>query len=165
MMYAPQDDRVTGVVLMNPWVRSDAGLARVTVRNYYSRRIFSAELWRKVVRGEFKWRESLASLSGTLRKVLGGNRGGEASDRSQPFQVRMLSGIERFQGRTLVITSGDDLTAAEFLQLVASSKAWQKVLAGARVRNESLPAANHTFSSADWRGQVNHMVGDWLKSW
>jgi len=38
--YAPLDDRVAGVILVNPWVRSEAGLARAYLKEYYLSRMF-----------------------------------------------------------------------------------------------------------------------------
>ena len=37
-MQATRDPRVAGLALLNPWVRSDAGLARARVKHYYRQR-------------------------------------------------------------------------------------------------------------------------------
>src|SRR5438067_4982461 len=34
-MYAPGDARVRGLVLLNPWVRTDDGVARTTLKHHY----------------------------------------------------------------------------------------------------------------------------------
>src|SRR6185295_10565264 len=56
--YAHEDSRVSGVVLLNPWVRTPAGEARAYFRHYYLQRLSSAALWRKLLRGEFDWKGS-----------------------------------------------------------------------------------------------------------
>ncbi len=37
LMYAPADPRVAGLVLLNPWVRTEAGLAQSYLENYYGK--------------------------------------------------------------------------------------------------------------------------------
>ncbi|WP_229507809.1 hydrolase 1, exosortase A system-associated [Massilia sp. Dwa41.01b] len=46
-MYAPQDARVSGLVLLNPRVRTEAGAARATIKHYYRARLFDARLWKR----------------------------------------------------------------------------------------------------------------------
>ena len=62
LFYAHLDPRVSGVVLLNPWVRTEHGLARVHLRHYYLRRLFQPGLWQKVARGDFNVREAAAAL-------------------------------------------------------------------------------------------------------
>src|SRR5690606_29744805 len=62
LLYAHRDRRVTGVVLLNPWVRTEHGIARTQLRHYYGRRFLQPSLWRKLLRGEFDVRASAASL-------------------------------------------------------------------------------------------------------
>ncbi len=42
--YAATDPRITGVVLVNPWVRTQVGEARTYLRHYYVRRFFSRRI-------------------------------------------------------------------------------------------------------------------------
>ena len=164
MMYAFDDARVHGMAVMNPWVHSDQSHARTTVKHYYLRRIVSGELWRKILSGRFAWRESAASLRALLGRAL--SRGDDRSaGATEPFQTRMRKGFERFRGRTLLITSGDDLTAQEFLDGVRASDGWRAALARDGVSHETLPEANHTFASKAWRTRVNDLVTDWVASW
>ena len=52
-LYAPQDARVRGLVLLNPWVRTDEGAARATLKHYYRGRLLDAGLWKKLASGRF----------------------------------------------------------------------------------------------------------------
>lgn len=160
LMYAPRDARVAGLVLLNPWVRSEQGIARTYLRHYYFRRLADAALWRKVARGEFRYRQALRSLYDTFRS---------ASDRgdgnARPYTDRMREGLEQFRGRVLLVLSGDDLTASEFKDFVEASDAWRALVAGPRVTRRDLHAANHTFSRREWRDRVAAWTLEWLRSW
>lgn len=163
LFYAPSDRRITGVVLLNPWVRTESGIARAYLKHYYLRRVFDRELWRKIFQGEFKPRQAAASFSDMLRARF---RSGEATaGHAPPFPQRMLEGLRRFRGRVLLILSGNDLTAAEFRDFVSQSRPWRDALRAPRVTRRELPAANHTFSSTMWRSQVEQWTCEWIQSW
>lgn len=163
LLYAHQDARVTGVVLLNPWVRTESGIARAYLKHYYLKRILDRELWRNIVRGEFNTREAIASLSGMLRaRFASGKSNGTAET---AFPERMLEGLRRFRGRVLLILSGNDLTAAEFCDLVEQSRDWRELLRSSRVTRHELAEANHTFAQARWRAQVEDWTLEWMRSW
>ena len=167
LMYAHQDVRVSGVVLLNPWVRTQQGLARVHLRHYYIRRMFQASLWQKVARGEFKFREAAAALGKIVVDAMGRRRlsrgAAERHASELPLPNRMEDAFRRFNGRVLLILSGNDLTAQEFKDLVAGSTGWRRLLAGDRVTRYDLPEANHTFSRRDWRKQVERWTEAWVR--
>ncbi|MGH8640149.1 MAG: hydrolase 1, exosortase A system-associated [Burkholderiales bacterium] len=167
LLYAYQDSRVSGVVLLNPWVRTEQGSARAHLRHYYLRRLFQASLWQKIARGEFKFREATASLGKSVAGAVGrdvppGAVEQPSSDEALP--ARMESALRRFQGRVLLILSGSDLTAQEFKDIVAGSRGWRRLLASERVTRHDLHDANHTFARRDWRDQVARWTEAWVKS-
>jgi len=167
LVYAHQDARVSGLVLLNPWVRTQQGLARVQLRHYYLRRLLQASLWQKVLRGEFRIREAAAALVKIVVDAAGRGRAPEDSPDSRtdaPLPDRMEEGLRRFQGEVLLILSGNDLTAQEFKDLVAKSTRWRALLDGERVTRHDLPEANHTFSRRDWRNQVERWTEAWIKT-
>jgi len=168
LFYAHQDARVSGVVLLNPWVRTEHGLARAHLRHYYLQRLFQAGLWQKVARGEFKVREAAAALAKTAMDALGRGAargtGEEAPASERPLPDRMEDALRRFRGRVLLILSGDDLTAQEFKDVVARSRRWRQLLSGDRVTRCDLPGANHTFARRDWRNQVERWTEAWVKN-
>jgi len=71
--------------------------------------------------------------------------------------------MQRFNGRVLLILSGDDLTAAEFRNLVAASPEWQQQMQDQTVQVRELKQANHTFSRRVWREQVERWTIDWVQ--
>ncbi|HAT32711.1 MAG TPA: hydrolase 1, exosortase A system-associated [Janthinobacterium sp.] len=160
-LYAWRDSRICGLALLNPWVRSGAGLARATLRHYYLGRLGEAAFWRKLLSGAFR---PAAALRGLLR--LARDAGAPAApgpDRSPG--ARLYEGLARFRGRVLIILSGDDLTAREFADLQAGSPAWRALSAGPLLRQVALARADHTFSRAEWRAQVAQLSFDWIVSW
>ena len=168
LFYARRDARVSGLVLLNPWVRTEQGIARMHLRHYYVRRLFQASLWQKVSRGQFKFREAAAALGKFVFQAMGrGSSSGtiEASSASvAPLPDRMEDALRRFQGRVLFILSGNDLTAQEFKDAVARSRRWRRLLTDDRVTRYDLPEANHTFARRDWRNQVERWTEAWVKS-
>lgn len=174
LFYAYQDRRVTGLVLLNPWVRTEEGSARVYLKHYYTSRIFKRELWRKIWSGNFNYAASISSLFGTISAVVTEKRetappaarnNSKNGCNSASLPERMFQGLERFQGKVLLILSGNDLTAQEFSDLAKGSPKWKKLLASPRFSRFSLLEANHTFSRREWRDQIARWTREWLHSW
>ena len=169
LTYAFRDERVAGLVLLNPWVRTEEGLARAYLKTYYLQRLVSRDFWGGLMRGRVNPAVSLRSLFGMLAKVAGGRRGAVAvADDTEvtlsgALPERMAAGWKRFVGPILVILSGDDLTAAEFRDTAANSPAWQDLLDQPRVTMRELPDANHTFSRREWRDQVAEWTLEWVR--
>jgi exosortase A-associated hydrolase 1 len=165
LMYAHADPRVSGLVLLNPWVRTMQGLARVHLRHYYVRRLFQASLWQKLARGEFDFRGAASEFRRIVVDALRTRRALDAgaSESEAPFLERMEQGMRKFRGKVLLILSGNDITAQEFKDFVAASENWRSLLAGESVTRYDLPEANHTFARRDWRSQVERWTGAWVK--
>ena len=164
LFYAGQDARVRGLVLLNPWVRTEAGAARATLKHYYKGRLLQGELWRKLLSGRFDagaaWR--------SLRQLLAASRAGaqpSADAAPADLPARMLASWSRFHGPVLLILSGADLTAREFTDLADASPAWQGVLARAGTTRHELDEADHTFSRRAWRDQVADWTANWVHTW
>jgi len=171
-MYAPQDARVAGLVLLNPWVRTEEGAARATIKHYYRARLFDARLWKKVASGQFDVKASVRGLWQDLGKAFRPRPPAEASVSSgttapaaAPLPERMQHALTRFGGRVLVVLSGADLTAQEFADLSSRPGAWQKLLAAPRFTRQKIDKADHTFSRRPWQDQVSNWTRDWLRSW
>ena len=136
-----------GMVLLNPWVRTEDGIARATIRHYYRARLFDRALWSKILRGRFDYRAALASLRQQLASAF--VRARAEGDAALPD--RLLASLTAFPGRILVILSGQDLTAREFMDLAESSGGWKRALGPHRTGWRHLAEADHTFSCRAWR--------------
>ena len=166
LLYAGRDPRVTRLILLNPWVRTDETLARAYVSEYYGRRLLDPDFWRKLASGQVRIGASLKSFMGTLRRTLGSSRsapdgGGAAGGELLPERLRQA--LAAFRGRTFIILSGRDLTAGEFRD-VARTPGWQQLLGRATVTQFTLDAADHTFSRRAWRDEVARRCVEWLRS-
>ncbi len=167
LCYAPQDQRVRALVLLNPWVRTSEGLARATLKHYYRDRLLQGALWHKILRGQFNFgaaTRSLLALAGAARRRSASGATAAATAQAS-LPERMLAGLQAFGGPLLLILSGQDLTAQEFSDAVGRSSGWQAQLAAPRVRRHTLAAADHTFSRHAWREQVAAWTVDWMRSW
>jgi len=165
LFYAWRDRRVGGLVLLNPWVRTEVGESRAFLKHYYLKRLFSAALWAKIRRGEFNVAESLRSFLGMVKRVLTPTLQAQEVGADRPLPERMADGLARFAGPVLIILSGNDLTAAEFKDTAAASALWRRLLAQPRLTRRDLAAANHTFFRREWRQQVMEWTLQWLRSW
>ena len=75
----------------------------------------------------------------------------------------LFQALRRFRGKVLLILSGDDLGAREWTTMIcARRRAWRELAASRSWRQEEVMGANHTFSSAPARGQVERLCADWI---
>ncbi len=168
IFYAYQDDRVKGLVLLNPWVFTEQGAAKAYLKHYYIQRLMSRDFWVKVFRFKFNFGESISSMLGLIMQTRGDDKSVpvcklDMVDRSLSLPMRMRECFARFSGPVLLILSGRDLTADEFKDVVAADPFWQGLLINSRVTRHDFAEADHTFSSAIWRNQVAVYTLEWLK--
>jgi exosortase A-associated hydrolase 1 len=157
-----RDARVGGQVLLNPWVRSEATLARTHIRHYYGQRLLQAEFWHKLLRGKLGIRRALQGLATSWLRARK-TSGDPSADAALPFQKRMMRALEGFPKPTLLILSSDDYTAKEFLEACQSDAQATRALAGTQLTRVDVPGADHTFSSRDLRQAVEAATLAWLK--
>ncbi len=154
---ATQDPRVAGMVLLNPWVRSDAGLARARVKHYYRQRLMEPAFWRKLVAGGVGWQalRGLGSNLHTMRQPL---------PKMLTFQELMAHGWRAFEGEIMLILSEHDLTAQEFTDHAQTHPAWRGLLLRPGVTPYRVRGTDHTFSSRSAQREVETVVLTWLNS-
>lgn len=156
-----QDPRVSGLCLLNPWVRSEASLARAHVKHYYVSRLRQKGFWAKLVSGQV----AVSALTGLWRNfaLMRNNSAQAKPTETQPFQQRMSSAWGSFGGRILLILSGDDFTAKEFVEHASVDAAWRGLLERPNVIRQDLANVDHTFSSMVARNTVGGSTLDWLQ--
>ena len=162
LMFAAADRRVVGFVLLNPWFRNEETMAEVYLRSYYTSRALSPAFWRTVLRGAFSPSTALHSLTTHLLQAASG-RLRRSAPSAGSFRDSMLRGLETFRGPVLLLLSGRDLTAQEFMVGTSHSNRWRSVLARDGVLVRKLPDADHTFSSAALRESVEQFTIHWLR--
>lgn len=156
---------IAGLVLLNPWVRNAETFASTEVKYYYKRRVLELEFWRKLLSGEVAifsaFRDFLGKLLQQLpfrkQKVL---KAGKTID----FRGRMVNGLMAFSGPVLVVLSGRDLVAAEFLEFCKEHPGMQDVWQRPTVARIDLVDADHTFSSRMHRAEVENATRNFLEN-
>lgn len=159
LYYGHTDSRVKGMILLNPWVHTEAGAARARLTHYYLNRLLCKTFWAKLFSGKVKIGSSINDLA-TSAKSINPASTNVAPAHTDPrhgssgYIDRMLLGIEKFKGALLFILSGQDMTAQEFVSLIEIDKNWQKAVLGSNATIQKLREANHTFSTTLWRNKV-----------
>ncbi|WP_372740498.1 hydrolase 1, exosortase A system-associated, partial [Neptunomonas sp.] len=182
--YAAHDKRVAGLVLLNPWVRSEEGEAKAFLKHYYLQRLISKQFWQKVVTGKFNLGDSIASLVDKVKQVAGkagspsaiqpvsqsdsqtsiiANTSAGNSFTTANLAEKLQASLRAYHGPVLLIISGKDLTAAEFDDAVNASRPFHKLLSQKRFSRVDLKSADHTFSRREWRDEVTVWTASWIQ--
>lgn len=154
MIYSPEDSRIAGLVLLNPWLRSEEAMGRVMVRHYYLQRLLSAGFWRKLLRGGVSLLSSFRDAGGHIRRSL---RGGGSDPGSASYQQRMKRAMQDYDAPICLVLSGEDLTAREFEQQALGPGGWP-VFSRASSTVCRLQGADHTFSSSRYKREVERLT-------
>ena len=154
-----RDSRVTGLCLLNPWVRSEVGLARTQVKHYYTQRLMQREFWAKLLRGGVAG-GALGGLVSSLRVAAAGS--GRGSGAGLAYQQRMAAAWNDPAHSLLLMLSGDDFTAKEFIDHLGSDPAWAEAMQRLGLQRHDLPRADHTFSNPDDQRGVEQLTLAWL---
>ncbi len=125
--------------LVNPWVRSDAGIARAVARPSYLRRLMQRAFWTHQLPG-----------GATTEAIPSKERRSSAltSDPKQSIDLpaQLLTQLSTFRGEIYTVLSGKDRIAGETDALMSRDKRWRKRL-DRRNRLLRVPDADHTFSN------------------
>ncbi|MFY9510543.1 MAG: hydrolase 1, exosortase A system-associated, partial [Rubrivivax sp.] len=157
--------QVDALCLLNPWVRSEATLARTHLKRYYLQRLTDASFWRRLFSGDVglvRVKELLQSLRSALRPSDPAQATTSAAMARPPFQAAMARAWRNFRGRTLLVICGDDLTAQEFIEHSERDAAWRGLVDGAGVQRLDLADADHTLSQRSPRLAFETTLCRWL---
>lgn len=166
LFYAYQDERIQGLVLLNPWVFTEQGAAKTYLKHYYLQRLINPDLWRKIFSLKFDYAASLSSLWNMLKRA---RQPAEAEknpkiDNNLALPIRMRESLKLFVYPVLLILSGRDLVADEFKETVLNDVEWQSLINAQRLTRLDFPEADHTFSTASWRDQVAAWTQNWIEN-
>lgn len=160
--YETNNPLVAGLCVLNPWVRSEASQARARVKYYYWQRLMQKEFWAKLLQGKVAWK----AISGLLANIRLMRRPSELPDTTQqhPFQHRMAIAWGKFGGDILLLLSGNDHTAKEFIEFTAMNTSWAGLLDRSNVARHDIPDADHTLSTVQSRDLVESRTLAWLQA-
>ena len=156
-----QDSRVSGLCLLNPWVRSEASLARTQVKHYYTQRLMQREFWAKLASGKVAG----AAVAGLMKNIRSMRQSASQPAKADlPFQQRMALAWSTFQGNIFLVLSSEDYTAKEFLEYVRADAAWSGALAHPGLSRQDVAGADHTFSDLATRTGLARLTIAWLEN-
>jgi uncharacterized protein len=161
LLYTQQmaDSRVSGLALLNPWVRSASSLARTHVKRYYLERLQQRAFWAKLLSGQVAGQ----ALMGLLRNLNLAVRGaGSVPAQGLSFQQRMAAGWAGFSGPVLLLISEKDLTGQEFLDTLSNDPDWQRALLKQPANPVTIAQADHTCSVVGTQVAVEQACLRWL---
>ncbi len=158
------DPRIAGLCLVNPWVRSVTSEARTRVKHYYLQRLQQKDFWLKLFSGKVAGaavgglaRSAMAAFGSTATPTTPGDSGA-----GLPYQDRMAMGWAAFTGPTLLVLSGNDYTAKEFIEYTAQHPRWLALLARPAVRRLDFEQADHTLSKPADKARLLGALREWL---
>lgn len=154
---------VAAIALLNPWVRSPEGLVRTQIKHYYTQRLREREFWLKLLKGRTgiaALREFLHKLGQTLWSRGAKAVSGDNADRS--YQQGMAAALQGFTGPVLLLLSGDDYVAKEFIDHARSADAWDGLLEMPMLERHDMDGMDHTFSRACWRNEAASLTASWI---
>lgn len=166
--YSYSDPRILGIFMVNPWIRTEAGLAKTMIRYYYWHRLFEKSFWTKVISGNFSLTASLRSCIDMIKSTLSSSKRNVDSVDNDVFETlplpeRLAKSCQQFTGEMFILTSGQDYIAREFNDYVKASTIWQELVACKRVTLKNILEADHTFSRPEWRHELFDYTINWLK--
>ncbi|TFW35381.1 hydrolase 1, exosortase A system-associated [Massilia horti] len=144
-LYAPQDERVRGLVLLNPQMRKTHGSVHHSLGHHYLARLGEVAFWKKIAAGKVDLAASAAALRQNVR------------EHRQTLPRRLIASLAGFSGQVLVVLGGADPAAQEATRLLARHHV--------RCRRVEIPEADHAFASRAWREQVAATSANWIVSW
>lgn len=168
---AHTDERINGMIILNPWVRSEESHSKAVLSSYYRDRIFSLEVWKDLVKSPLKIINACNSLLRVTLKVLKScfwkSKVNDAmnisvAEREDNLALAIFKGMTSFKGKICLIISKKDLTAEEFMQEFNKSGWLEDENNQSKTTVCHIEGADHTFSSADWRNQVEKLTMEFV---
>jgi uncharacterized protein len=156
------DPRVAGLCLLNPWVRSEATLAQTRVKHYYLERLKDRAFWQKLLSGRVA-RSAVAEVGASLRMAFR-PRPATTGQAELSFQQRMARAWAAGRGPLMLVLSGRDYTAKEFLQACSSDPAWRGALGRGGLNRVDIDSADHTFSALPDSEVLEQRCVEWMNS-
>jgi exosortase A-associated hydrolase 1 len=158
MIYAHKDARIAGLILLNPWLKSEQAMGKTMIKHYYVQRLLSREFWQKLFSGKLKMIDSLSDAKNFVQDSVATQKAVQGS-----YQERMQKGVSLFSGPLCIILSGVDLTAKEFEEQAFSGNAWSRLKSKDTLVHR-ISQADHTFSKTELKRQVEQISIDFVQA-
>jgi uncharacterized protein len=159
LLYARKDPRVTGLILVNPWIRMEQAVAKEYMRRNLSR-VLDRDFWDRIRKSETGFRGAARSFFVLARNWIDASRHKEPAT-EQSLKDRLMEALAVFPGPLQIILSGGDPATAIFQE--AAKDKLDELKRKGRLEVMTEPEANHVFSRSDWRGNLIDWSLDWTK--
>ena len=156
-----RDERVKGLVLANPWVRTEETVAKTYLRHYYFQRLLQKSFWSRLLTAKFNPLLSLRELLENVNRTIQHEQPQDTLD-ERNYLARMLSGLRIFSKPMLLLLSDRDLTAKEFADFCARQHEWSQLLERKNVIWKTVSDSDHTFSGKLAQQQADDLCTQWL---
>jgi exosortase A-associated hydrolase 1 len=167
ILYAPNDSRVAGIVLANPWLydphirrlakwRHTISLGFSKVINWIRSAHQSGAVPAPVAFEQLRVEQVKVATPAVQRAY--------ASYRAPDLSKRLAAKLAQFKGRVLFIFSGKDDVSRAFKRIASISPRWRRVFSSARVQTRVLPEANHSLRRPEWRAKAADWTLEWLRT-
>lgn len=148
-LYAPTDERVCALVLLNPLPGAPRGDPAASLRHHYLARLGEVSFWKKVARGDVDFNAGATALREDLQNA--------TRPRRNALPRRVAGSLSAFDGRLLMVLGGEDMAARQFARVLARHQA--------RFRFVEVAQADHAFACSAWRDEVAETSANWIMSW
>lgn len=145
-------DKISGLILCNPFIFTTEGRAKTELKHYYSRRLLEKEFWKKLLFFQIDFKKTFSTLIKTIRKAnLLGSQKSEFLNNLDKISLPsvIVEGIIEFGRPVRCILSTDDLRAREFLDAFLARKGIEKFIEKGVVNYQIVKGADHTFTDPD----------------
>lgn len=155
LLYAlrQQDSRIAGLILANPWVHTEQAEAHAIVHSYYRQRLLDAGFWHKLIKGGINPVRKLREFGRHWRDARAGEREGDKGG-------SMRNALDQVRLPLLLLLCERDATAQRFLAYLELNRC--PLLRESHVQRVDFAEADHTFSRAEWRAEVENVTIGWL---
>ena len=142
---ATHQDPIIGQILCNPLTITDQGLARSTIRHYYTKRFFNKEFLRKLFGRKLNLKDSVKSLWEVIKdtQILKKTKTISADEQKLPDMV--IDSLHIFSKPIRIILSKDDIVASNFRDELKKTKSLKNDYKNNKIINYIISGADHTF--------------------
>ena len=161
-IYAKNDrERISGMILCNPFVETEENKAKTVLKYYYVRRLLQKEFWKKIFLFKLDVMASINSLVLLVQQASSNNgsyndasRANDCIDLNIPLPEQMVESIVTYNKPIRFLLSTDDLTAMEFRDIMRKRSELAELMSTGRVSIKYIKGADHTFSKQSYKEMV-----------
>ena len=160
--HAAADSRVTGLVLINPWVETSGSRDREAVRVRYRRRLLERRFWRDLLHGRVRLSPAVRTIARFFVAAVPKPAGTRESEQAHDPASRLGKALQQVDAPVRLVLSGCDRTADVLRSEATRNTELKAAFARPSLSVTTYAEADHTFSDrGDRDALITHLQG-WL---